>query len=120
MIEVPPSETLLPLILHSSLQLCYYNLAFGPREVLITIHIRTQHDVGPQERFAVPLDRIVEGHIPGIELEARLAAEALAGRLQLGAREGRDGFAGDRAGQGVSEVALATALAIAKTAVQQP
>lgn len=66
----------------------------------------------------MPLDRVVESHVPGVELEARLAAEALAGGLQLGTREGGDGFTGDGAGQGVSEVALATALAVAEAAVQ--
>jgi hypothetical protein len=68
----------------------------------------------------VPLDRVVKGRVPGVELEARLAPEAFAGGLQLGTGEGGDGFAGDGAGQGVSEMALAAALAVAEAAVQQP
>jgi len=68
----------------------------------------------------VPLDRVVEGRVPGVELEAGLATEALAGGLQLRPGKGGDGFAGDGSGEGVSEVALATTLAVAKTAVQEP
>jgi hypothetical protein len=62
----------------------------------------------------------VEGRVPRVELEAGLATEALAGGLQLGPGKGRDGFAGDRSGEGMSEVALATTLAVAEAAVQEP
>jgi hypothetical protein len=62
----------------------------------------------------------VEGRVPGVELEARLATEALAGRLQLRPGKGGDGFAGDGSGERVSEVALARALAVAEAAVQEP
>jgi hypothetical protein len=62
----------------------------------------------------------VEGRVPGVELEAGFAAETLASRLQLGPREGGDGLAGDGAREGVPEVALAAALAVAKAAVQEP
>jgi hypothetical protein len=120
MIEVPPPETRLAFILHPRLQFCYNDLAFRPGKVLVPVPVRAQHDVGPQERFALPLNRIVKCRVPGVELEAGLAAEALAGRLELGAWEGGDGFARNGAGEGVSEVALAAALAVAEAAVEEP
>jgi hypothetical protein len=62
----------------------------------------------------------VEGRVPRVELEAGLATETLAGGLQLRPGKGGDGFAGDGSGEGVSEVALATTLAVAEAAVQEP
>lgn len=62
----------------------------------------------------------MESRVPGVELEAGLATEALAGGLQLRPGKGGDGFAGDGSGEGVSEVTLATTLAVAEAAVEEP
>lgn len=62
----------------------------------------------------------MEGRVPRVKLEAGLTTEALASGLQLGPGKGGDGFAGDGSGERVSEVALATALAVTEATVQKP